>query len=122
MKIGNTFIGFDDARPIPPSLELVGPVIDTDMPPLDNGLQSFLDSYRTLYIVFDDNAALNTRLLTALLENAQLSIDSGIIDGVLRGLANSNPKLFPKTIQVNEITYSTSDILNGRHLKIRILN
>ncbi|KXN67771.1 glycosyltransferase family 1 protein [Conidiobolus coronatus NRRL 28638] len=122
MKISNTFIGFDDARPIPPSVKLVGPVIDADIPPLDSELQSFLDSYRTLYIAFGANAALNTRLLTALLQAAQMSIDSGVIDGVLWGLANSNPKLFPKTIQVNDITYSTSDILNGKHPKIKILN
>ncbi|KXN67773.1 glycosyltransferase family 1 protein [Conidiobolus coronatus NRRL 28638] len=121
MKISNTYIGFDDARPIISTLKLVGPVIDTDIPALDNELTEFLDNHRTMYMAFGSNAALNTRLLTALLEAAQLSIDSGSVDGVLWGLANTNSERFPKSIQVNGKTYSVEEILNGKHPKIRIL-
>ncbi|KXN67770.1 glycosyltransferase family 1 protein [Conidiobolus coronatus NRRL 28638] len=121
MKIDNTYLGIDDSRPIDSSLKLIGPIIDTDIPELDSELKAFLDEHRTMYMAFGSHTALNNRLLTALLEAAQMSIDNGSIDGVLWGLANTDSEKFPKSYTVNGVTYTTSDILNGLHPKIKIL-
>jgi hypothetical protein len=122
MKISNTYIGFDDPRPISSTLKLVGPVMDDYIPQLGEELQTYLDSHKTMYVAFGSAAVLNERILTKLASSMQLAIDSGAVEGVLWGLGNTNHEDFPKTYEVNGQTYSTKSILDGTHPYIKALS
>ncbi|KXN65266.1 glycosyltransferase family 1 protein [Conidiobolus coronatus NRRL 28638] len=122
MKISNTYIGFDEPRPISSTLKLVGPVMDDYIPQLGEDLQSFLDSHKSMYVAFGSAAVLNERILKKLASSMQLAIDSGAVEGVLWGLGNTNHEDFPKTYEVNGHTYSTKSILDGTHPYIKALS
>jgi UDP:flavonoid glycosyltransferase YjiC (YdhE family) len=121
MKISNTYIGFDDPRPISNTLKLVGPVIDDYIPPLDAKLQAFLDSHKTMYVAFGSTAVLNERIFKMLMSSMHLAIDSGAVEGVLWGLGNTNLKEIPKTYEINGQSYSTKNILDGTNPYIKAL-
>ncbi|KXN65265.1 glycosyltransferase family 1 protein [Conidiobolus coronatus NRRL 28638] len=121
MKISNTYIGFDEARPIPSTLKLVGPVMDDHMPPLDEELQAFLDSHKSMYVAFGSNVVLSEKFLQRLMGAMQLAIDNGAVEGVLWGLGNTHHEDFPKSYEVNGQAYSTKSILDGSHPYIRAL-
>jgi UDP:flavonoid glycosyltransferase YjiC (YdhE family) len=122
MKISNTYIGFDDARPIPSTLKLVGPVMDDHIPELDQELQSFLESHKSMYVAFGSNVVLNDKLLQKLMEAMQLAINSGVVERVIWSLGNTHHEDFPKTYEVNGQVYSTKNILDGAHPYIKALN
>ncbi|KXN73744.1 glycosyltransferase family 1 protein [Conidiobolus coronatus NRRL 28638] len=122
MKISNTYIGFDDARPIPSTLKLVGPVMDDHIPELDQELQLFLDNRKSIYVAFGSNVVLSEKLLQRLMSAMQLAIDSGAVEGVLWSLGNTYHEDFPKTYEVNGQTYSTKSILDGTHSYIKALS
>jgi UDP:flavonoid glycosyltransferase YjiC (YdhE family) len=121
MKISNTYIGFDDPRPISSTLKLVGPVIDDHIHPLEEELQAFLDSHKTMYVAFGSLAVLNERILKMLMSSMHLAIESGAVEGVLWGLGNTNYQEIPKTYEVNGQIYSTKSILDGAHPYIKAL-
>ncbi|KXN67774.1 glycosyltransferase family 1 protein, partial [Conidiobolus coronatus NRRL 28638] len=121
MKISNTYIGFDEPRPIASTIKLIGPVMDDEIPQLDEELQGFLNSHRTLYVAFGSNAALTEGVLQKLMGAMQLAIDNNAVDGVLWGLGNTFSEDFPKSYEVNGQTYSTKSILDGSHPYIKAL-
>jgi UDP:flavonoid glycosyltransferase YjiC (YdhE family) len=121
MKISNTYIGFDDPRPISSKLKLMGPVIDDHISPLEEELQVFLDNHKTMYVAFGSLAVLNERLLKLIMSSMHLAIDSGAVEGVLWGLGNTNLEEIPKTYEVKGQTYSTKSILDGTHPYIKAL-
>jgi UDP:flavonoid glycosyltransferase YjiC (YdhE family) len=122
MKISNSYIGFEEPRPISSTLKLVGPVIDDDIPQLGEELQDFLDSNKVMYVAFGTAAVLSEKVLKKLVSSMQLAIDSGVIERVLWGLGNTDDQDFPKTYEVNGQTYSTKSILDGSHPYIKILS
>ncbi|KXN65845.1 glycosyltransferase family 1 protein [Conidiobolus coronatus NRRL 28638] len=122
MKISNTYIGFEEPRPISSTLKLVGPVMDDHIPQLGEELQGFLDSKKIMYVAFGTAALLRERILEKLICSMQLAIDSGVVEGVLWGLGNTNYEDFPKTYEVNGHSYSTKSILDGSHPYIKALS
>ncbi|KXN66507.1 glycosyltransferase family 1 protein [Conidiobolus coronatus NRRL 28638] len=122
MKISNTYIGFDEPRPISSTLKLVGPVMDNHIPPLNEELKTFLGSHKTMYVAFGSNVVLNERILKILMSSMQLAIDSGAVEAILWGLGNTNHEAFPKTYEVDGKTYSTKSILDGSHPYIKTLS
>ncbi|KAJ9056593.1 hypothetical protein DSO57_1031408 [Entomophthora muscae] len=75
--------------PLPPNIQLVGPILSPKPVKLDSATEAFLNSHpRTLYISTGTNVVLEPSLFKAILNATQEAIFQNIIDGAIWGLPN----------------------------------
>ncbi|CAO3611444.1 unnamed protein product [Cunninghamella echinulata] len=122
LKLINTAFGLENARPLGPLVEFIGPILPRTYTPLTDDYQSFLDQHsKTIYIAFGQNAIaslLDRQLLWTALFTL---IETGDIDGVIWVDKQFNTILdntFTITTLEKKITYSLSDIAHHPHVFI----
>ncbi|KXN65255.1 glycosyltransferase family 1 protein, partial [Conidiobolus coronatus NRRL 28638] len=116
------YIGLENARNIPSHIYPIGPILSGDIPPLSPELQTFMDTHnKVLYVAFGSVVNPSQNLLTKLLGHFQRAINQGILDGVIWGLLKTDFNTFPKTFKVDNAEYTTAQIVEGTHDKIKIL-
>ncbi|KAI9304333.1 hypothetical protein BJ944DRAFT_231386 [Cunninghamella echinulata] len=122
LKLINTAFGLENARPLGPLVEFIGPILPRTYTPLTDAYQAFLDHHpKTIYIAFGQNAVaslLDRRLLWTTLFTL---IESGDIDGIIWVDKQFNTILdntFTITTLEKKVTYSLSDIAHSPHVFI----
>ena len=98
LKIVNNFFGIEEARPMGPLVEMIGPIYNAYYDPLPSSIQQFLDSHqRVVFVAFGQHAAAKpsdtTKILTQLLD----LLETKVIDGFIWGLVKSSSGL-PDTV------------------------
>ncbi|KAI9291799.1 UDP-Glycosyltransferase/glycogen phosphorylase, partial [Neoconidiobolus thromboides FSU 785] len=124
LNIANTFVGFEPAAPILPSILQLGPIVSENKDTLGLELEGFLNLHEnTLFIAFGSNSVLNEHLTKKILEASLLAIEEGIIDGVLWGLGRTKQSDFP--VEVNNGKggkVKVQDLFEGKNDKIKLLS
>ncbi|KXN66850.1 glycosyltransferase family 1 protein, partial [Conidiobolus coronatus NRRL 28638] len=121
--IANSYVGLENARNIPSHIHPIGPILSGDTPPLPEELQSFMNTHsKVLYVAFGTLVKPTQELLIKLLSHLQRVLNHGILDGIIWGLPKTDLKTFPKSFKVDNIEYTTGQIVEGTHDKIKILN
>ncbi|KAG2221731.1 hypothetical protein INT45_007137 [Circinella minor] len=98
LKIVNNFFGIEEARPMGPLIEMIGPIYNAHYDPLPAFIQQFLDLHqRVVFVAFGQHAAAKpidtTKILTQLLD----LLETKVIDGFIWGLVKSSSGL-PDTV------------------------
>ncbi|KAI0232535.1 hypothetical protein L0F63_005054, partial [Massospora cicadina] len=126
LKLCNTFVGFESARPLDPSMKLIGPVMSDDFLPLTTELQHFLNSKkRVLYIAFGSGVALSNKDVQLLLQAVAQLVTRGKADGVVWALGKTPRSTFNASrvsVQVDGESIFPEEILNNAHPKIHLVN
>ncbi|KAJ9078019.1 hypothetical protein DSO57_1011066 [Entomophthora muscae] len=98
LGLANTYFGFEPAMPLPPNIQLVGPILSPKPVKLDSTTEAFLNSHpRTLYISTGTNVVLEPSLFNSILNATQQAISQNIIDGAIWGLPNTRMGHFSST-------------------------
>ncbi|KAI7849195.1 hypothetical protein BDC45DRAFT_449105 [Circinella umbellata] len=98
LKIVNNFYGIEEARPMGPLVEMIGPIFNAHYNPITPDIQKYLDSHsRVLYIAFGQFAAFEPTLTERVLIEALEILEEGLIDGFLWGIGSSTARL-PETV------------------------
>ncbi|KAJ9069863.1 hypothetical protein DSO57_1014346 [Entomophthora muscae] len=120
LKLYNTFIGFEAARPIEPSVRLVGPIMSDDFAPLTAELQSFLNTkQRVLYIAFGSGVILSEKDVQLLFQAAIQLIDRDRTDGVVWALGKTPRSMFSSIQDKGVCSY---DLLDNMHPRIQFID
>ncbi|KAL1924389.1 uncharacterized protein VTP21DRAFT_7424 [Calcarisporiella thermophila] len=108
----NSFWGLEPARTIPPTVELVGPLLADTYPPLTQDLADFLELHpRTVYVSFGTHAHLSLKQSEALLNGLLRAVDYGRIDGIVWSIGQTSIANFPREAAGRNIT----DLLGNRN-------
>eukprot|EP00879_Flechtneria_rotunda_P003638 GHRR01003875.1.p1 GENE.GHRR01003875.1~~GHRR01003875.1.p1 ORF type:complete len:398 (+),score=120.19 GHRR01003875.1:964-2157(+) len=102
LKLINTFIGFETARPIDPMVQLIGPIrsnVDTALPAdlqdwLD-GLTSRNSTPRVVYVAFGSHADAPATVITGIVKALEATLQAGHIDGVIWAVSGTSRDKFP---------------------------
>jgi UDP:flavonoid glycosyltransferase YjiC (YdhE family) len=120
--IANSYVGLENARNIPSHVYPIGPILTGDTPALPEELQSFMDIHgKVLYVAFGTMVKLSQDVILKLLIHFQRAINENVLDGVVWGLPRNDIDLLPKTFKSGNVEYSTAQIVEGTHDKIKIL-
>ncbi|KAI0240752.1 hypothetical protein L0F63_007317 [Massospora cicadina] len=123
LGLANTFVGFEAAAPLPPTLKLVGPIKSDSYPPLTPELQSFLDAHpRTLYIAFGSQVVLAYFDISNLMYGSLKALDEGSIDGIVWGLGQTLLEDFPETVNINGTQFTPNQLFENHHQHVRLLS
>ncbi|KAI9291738.1 UDP-Glycosyltransferase/glycogen phosphorylase [Neoconidiobolus thromboides FSU 785] len=124
LAIANTFVGFEPATRLPPSVLQLGPILSEDKDILEPELNKFLNLHRnTLFIAFGSNSVLNSAITQKILEASLLAIEENTIDGIIWGLGHTNQDNFP--IEVNDGKggkVKVHDLFEGKNDKVKLLS
>ncbi|KXN67516.1 glycosyltransferase family 1 protein [Conidiobolus coronatus NRRL 28638] len=123
LRIANSYIGFENTRPLPSNVYPIGSILPDKLSPLSLELNFFLNSrQKVLYIAFGSLIKFKSNISTNMLEHFQRLLNEGWIDGIIwGGLKNTNFEKFPKFYTVNGVEYSTEKILEGTHDDFKFL-
>lgn len=125
LKLCNTFTGFELARPLEPTMKLVGPIMSDDYPELSPELNSFLDTkHRVLYIAFGSGVVLSHKDVQLLFQSVTDLISNNKADGVVWALGKTPASTFNASrvsISLDQITLTSEDLLNNLHPSIRFI-
>ncbi|KAI9489792.1 hypothetical protein BDB00DRAFT_841429 [Zychaea mexicana] len=121
LKIVNSFYGIEEARPMGPLVEMVGPIFNGHYDPLTADIQQFLDARsRVLYVAFGQFAAGETNETERILVELLQILEDGLIDGLLWGVSSSTTRL-PETVTTSSgQSYVVADLLSGKHADVRM--
>jgi hypothetical protein len=121
--IANSYVGLENARSIPSHIFPVGPIQSDDSLNLPEDLQSFMDSLgKVLYIAFGTMIKLPQDEIAKFLGIFQRAIDEGVLDGIIWGMPKNDLRNFPKFFTISNTKYSTAQIIDKTHDKIKIFN
>lgn len=111
LKLLNNVYGIELARPATPMVQMIGPVMPTSFPALDNETLQFLnDRSRVCYIGFGQ-FALASPLHSEFILKALLTLkEEGHVDGIIWGRPNIDQ--LPATIQVGKKTWTREELVN----------
>lgn len=108
----DTFFGFDSARPIPPLVQPIGPVVPDTFPSLDDKTAQFLSQRnQTCYVAFGTIVYLDTQQATSILEGLIMGIEDGVINGVIWSLVSTLYSQLPSKVLVRGSLQSLDSVL-----------
>ncbi|OBZ88258.1 UDP-glucuronosyltransferase 2B9 [Choanephora cucurbitarum] len=118
----NNAFGLLPARPLGPLVELIGPIMNKQYPPLTDSFKTFLDSHqRVAYIAFGQTATPSPKDATTILLSLLEGLEQGVLDGFIWSTVNSDD-LFPETVKTKSgKVYHTQDIFAGTYPEIRMV-
>ncbi|ORX46111.1 UDP-Glycosyltransferase/glycogen phosphorylase [Hesseltinella vesiculosa] len=94
MKLINNFFGLEAPRPMGPLVEMVGPFMRKEYPPLTDTLASFLDQHsKVAYVAFGQHAVPTEHDTMWLLQALDSAMENGWIDGVIWTAMDNHPPL-----------------------------
>ncbi|KAJ9054261.1 hypothetical protein DSO57_1016569 [Entomophthora muscae] len=119
LTISCSFVGFEPAQPLDPRSQLIGPIISS-MPSQKNpSIAAFLNSHRrVLYIASGSMLAVDPANIQLLLQAALDSISDDVIDGLIWGLGETDPKAFPKSVAYNGKEILTRALFDSSFVRI----
>lgn len=122
LKLVNSQFGFTPARPIGPLAELIGPIIPKLYAPLNEDLETYLNSHeRVAFISFGQNAVPSDQNIALILTSLLESLEGGLLDGFLWATVNS-AEFFPETITTSSgLTYNIKDMFNQVNIHARMI-
>ncbi|KAI9268202.1 hypothetical protein BDA99DRAFT_505187 [Phascolomyces articulosus] len=121
LKIVNSFYGIEEARPMGPLVEMIGPIFNGHYPPMTPQVEQYLESHhRVLYIAFGQFAAFEPILTKRVLVEALEILEEGLIDGFLWGVGSSTARL-PETVTTRSGNVYNVDELWGDHPDARLI-
>jgi hypothetical protein len=120
----DTFYGFDAARPLPPLIQPIGPILPESYPPLTSELKEFFEIHnRVMYIAFGTIVYLDKGQITSILEGILISLRDGVIDGVIWSLVSTRSDQFPNLIKSpSGSLIDPSFIFENLHPHIKIMS
>ncbi|KAJ9063570.1 hypothetical protein DSO57_1039490 [Entomophthora muscae] len=90
LKICNTFVGFEAARPLEPTMKLVGPIMSDELSPLTQHLSSFPNTkQRVVYIAFGSGVVLSKKDVQILFSAVTQLVEEGKADGIVWALGKT---------------------------------
>ncbi|KAL2882878.1 hypothetical protein SGCOL_001568 [Colletotrichum sp. CLE4] len=120
----NSFFGLEPAKDLPPLMQVVGPILGDEYPPLDKSYQAFLQSHnKTTYVALGTHIALPRVELMKLLNGLVIALDAGHINGVIWSIGKSAKQNFDRSAHVqgpNGGKILVADILDEKHPDIRV--
>ncbi|KAI9296784.1 UDP-Glycosyltransferase/glycogen phosphorylase [Neoconidiobolus thromboides FSU 785] len=126
LKLCNTFMGFEGARPLDPSFKLVGPIMSEEHAPLSDGLKQFLDKrQKVVYIAFGSGVQLSSKDVNIIFNSVKKLVEYQNADGIIWALGKTQKATFNQTdinITHNGINLTAEDLLNNAHPNIKFLN
>lgn len=97
----NSFFGLEPAKNLPPLMQVVGPILGDEYPPLDESYRAFLESHnKTVNVALGTHIAIPEADLMKLLNGLVMSIDAGYINGVIWSIGKSARLNFDKSTHV----------------------
>ncbi|KAJ9053174.1 hypothetical protein DSO57_1026847 [Entomophthora muscae] len=123
LKICNTFVGFEAARPLEPTMKLVGPIMSDEFSPLTQHLSSFLNTkQRVMYIAFGSGVVLSKKDVQILFSAVTQLVEEDKADGIVWALGKTPHATFEASqvsTQVDGKTLHAEELLNNQHPKIQ---
>ncbi|KAJ2902738.1 hypothetical protein MKZ38_000164 [Zalerion maritima] len=127
----NTFWGIELPRPLPPLIQLVGPVLSEEYDPLDQATEEFLDERKKVaFVSLGTHAFLPEPRASALLRALLLALDEGVVDGVIWALNQRARDEFDLSASLHTTRISSSvsstnsltgkEIFSGKHKDLLI--
>ncbi|KAG0192825.1 hypothetical protein DFQ28_007435, partial [Apophysomyces sp. BC1034] len=121
LKLVNNLFGIDPPRPMGPLVEMVGPIIPREHPPLTEDLRQFLETHhRIAYVAFGQHFSPTLEdtelILAVLLENIEL----GALDGFI--WANPAPKFPPYITTSSNKAYNVAELLEQTNTYGRVIS
>ena len=111
LKIVNSFYGIEEARPMGPLVEMIGPLFNAHYNPMTPDIQKYLDSHtRILYLAFGHFAAFEPTLTERVLVEALEILEEGLIDGFLWGVGSSTARLPDTVTTISGKIYNVADL------------
>ncbi|KAK1455524.1 hypothetical protein CMEL01_04284 [Colletotrichum melonis] len=120
----NSFFGLEPAKDLPPLMQVVGPILGDEYPPLDESYRAFLESYdKTVYVALGTHIVLPPAELLKILTGLVMAIDAGHINGVIWSIGKSARQNFDRSAHVkppNGDKLPVGDIMDEKHADIRV--
>ncbi|KAG0168304.1 hypothetical protein DFQ30_004951 [Apophysomyces sp. BC1015] len=121
LKLVNNLFGIDPPRPMGPLVEMVGPIIPREHPPLTEDLRQFLETHHRIdYVAFGQHFSPTLEdtelILAVLLENIEL----GALDGFI--WANPAPKFPPYITTSSNKAYNVAELLEQTNNYGRVIS
>ncbi|KAI9490255.1 hypothetical protein BDB00DRAFT_941141 [Zychaea mexicana] len=121
LKISNNLFGTEQARPLGPLVEMVGPIFNAVYDPLPLHIEHFLDQHqRVLFVAFGQHTSAKeheTKQLLAMLLHMQ---ETHLIDGFIWGSGLSHLPKIVSTPSGN--IYNVTHLLGQQHPNVRLLH
>ncbi|KAI3538041.1 hypothetical protein CSPX01_09838, partial [Colletotrichum filicis] len=120
----NWFFGLEPAKDLPPLMQVVGPILGDEYPPLDESYRAFLESYdKTVYVAQGIHIVLPPAELLKILTGLVMAIDAGHTNGVIWSIGKSARQNFDRSAHVkspNGGKLPVGDIMDEKHADIRV--
>ncbi|KAI3557684.1 hypothetical protein CABS03_10610 [Colletotrichum abscissum] len=120
----NSFFGLEPAKDLPPLMQVVGPILGDEYPPLDESYRAFLESYdKTVYVALGTHIVLPPAELLKILTGLVMAIDAGHINGVIWSIGKSARQNVDRSAHVkspNGGKLPVGDIMDEKHADIRV--
>ncbi|KAI9496722.1 hypothetical protein BDB00DRAFT_758169 [Zychaea mexicana] len=123
LKIVNNFYGIEEARPMGPLVEMIGPIYNAVYDPLPPSIKDFLDKHeRVVFVAFGQHASAKPFDTKRILEELLSLVESNLIDGIVWGVVKSSAGL-PDTVTTKSgRTYDIKDLWEDeKHPNVRLL-
>lgn len=114
-KLINNLFGIEIPRKHSPLVHMIGPIMQSSYPPLDNETADFLNRHKhTVYIAFGQNAVPTNKDVDMIVQSLLILLEHGSIDSII--WARFNIEQLPATIRTSQTEYTKKDIINHRNI------
>ncbi|GBC09746.1 hypothetical protein RclHR1_09090004 [Rhizophagus clarus] len=113
----DTFFGFELPQTLPPNVQVIGPVMSEEYPPLTPELSDFINSNkRILYVAFGARLNTTTETNNKILQSLVEVINKKLVDGIIWKLPEASMDNLSPTLNLADGTQiQTLPIVNNEH-------
>ncbi|RGB31023.1 Glycosyltransferase Family 1 protein [Rhizophagus diaphanus] len=122
LALNNTFYGFELQQSSAPNVQVIGPVLSEEYPPLTPELLDFINGHkRVLYVAFGTRFYATIENNNKILQSLVEAINNKIVDGVIWALSETSKDDFSPSLNFADGTQvQTLPTLNNIHPHIHI--